>query len=99
MGLSASVRDGAGDCRMIDVEVPPTRHDVMQACDIMEDAGIAFGFNNLPKDLPRTLTIGKQQQLNKLMNLLREDISHSGYTEALTFALCSRDDVSSKLRS
>lgn len=59
MGLSASVRDGAGDCRMIDVEVPPTRHDVMQACDIMEDAGIAFGFNNLPKDLPRTLTIGR----------------------------------------
>lgn len=78
--------------------VPPTRHDVLQACDIMEDAGIAFDFNKLPKQLPHTLTIGKQQQLEKLRNLVREDIASAGYTEALTFALCSRDDVSKKLR-
>merc|ERR1711976_907530 len=29
---------------------------------------------------------------------VREDIASAGYTEALTFALCSRDDVSKKLR-
>merc|ERR1712178_302607 len=94
MGLSAKP-DGTDT---ISVTVPPTRHDVLQACDIMEDAGIAFDFNKLPKKLPQTLTIGKQQQLEKLRNLLREDIAAAGYTEALTFALCSRDDVSKKLR-
>jgi len=96
MGLSAMVEPNNSDT--INVVVPPTRHDVLQACDIMEDAAIAFGFNNLPKELPRTLTIGKQQQMSKLMNLLRHAIAHAGYTEALTFALCSRDDVSKKLR-
>lgn len=32
------------------------------------------------------------------MNLLREDIASAGYSEALTFALCSRDDLSTKIR-
>jgi len=94
MGLTAT-SDGSDT---IQVAVPPTRHDVMQACDIMEDAGVAFGFNNLPKSLPQTLTIGKQQQPEKLRNLLREDIAAAGYTEVLTFALCSRDDISKKLK-
>jgi len=94
MGLSAS----SDDTDKISVTIPPTRHDVLQACDIMEDAGIAYDFNKLPKELPKTLTIGKQQQLEKLRNLVREDIASAGYTEALTFALCSRDDVSKKLR-
>merc|ERR1712110_218714 len=96
MGLQASDDKARPD--VIRVTVPPTRHDILQACDIMEDAAVAFGFNNLPKQLPQTVTIGKQQQLNKLMNLMRQGISHSGYTEALSFALCSRADVSSKLR-
>ena len=29
---------------------------------------------------------------------LREQIAQAGFTEALTFSLCSRDDVSTKLR-
>lgn len=96
MALSACVDKADSD--QIHVTIPPTRHDILQACDIMEDAAVAFGFNNLPKTLPKTVAIGKQQQLNKLMNLMRKGVSQAGYTECLTFALCSRDDVSSKLR-
>ena len=29
--------------------IPPTRSDVLHACDIMEDVAIAYGYNNLPK--------------------------------------------------
>ena len=96
MALSACADKTDSD--KIHVTIPPTRHDILQACDIMEDAAVAFGFNNLPKTLPETVAIGKQQQLNKLMNLMRKGVSQAGYTECLTFALCSRDDVSSKLR-
>jgi len=95
MGLCASSKKGEDE---ISVTVPPTRHDVFHACDIMEDAGIAYDFNKLPKKLPTTVSIGKQQQLEKLRNLLREDVASAGYTEALTFALCSKDDISKKLR-
>ena len=28
---------------------PPTRSDVLHACDIMEDVAIAYGYNNLTK--------------------------------------------------
>jgi hypothetical protein len=30
------------------VRVPPTRSDVLHACDVMEDVAIAHGFNNIP---------------------------------------------------
>lgn len=49
---------GAGD--EIEVEIPPTRSDIIHACDIMEDAAIAYGFNNITRTTPRTYTIANQ---------------------------------------
>lgn len=81
----------------ISVEIPPTRHDIMHACDIYEDVAIAYGYNNIRKSLPATMTIGRQYPLNKLTEQMREQVAQSGFTEALTFTLCSRDDISTKL--
>jgi len=81
----------------IEVSIPPTRHDILHECDIVEDAGIAFGYNNIPKLLPETCFVGKQFQLNKLTDQLRQELAACGFTEVLTFSLCSRDDISSKL--
>ncbi|XP_026293829.1 phenylalanine--tRNA ligase beta subunit [Frankliniella occidentalis] len=81
----------------LSVCVPPTRHDVIHACDIYEDVAIAYGYNNIIKTLPRTNTIAQQLPINKLSDQLREEVAQAGFTEALTFALCSRDDISSKL--
>lgn len=36
--------------------------------------------------------------LNKLSELLRGEVAAAGWTEALNFALCSRDDISIRLR-
>ena len=41
------------------IEVPPTRTDIIQECDIAEDIGIAYGYNNIPRVFPPTNTIGK----------------------------------------
>lgn len=49
---------GVGD--EIEIEVPPTRSDILHACDIVEDAAIAFGFNNITRTTPRTDTIANQ---------------------------------------
>ncbi|KAG7272930.1 hypothetical protein CRUP_002510 [Coryphaenoides rupestris] len=87
---------GAGD--QIQVEIPPTRSDVIHACDIMEDAAMAYGFNNIPHTTPRTYTVANQFPLNKLTELLRQDLAAAGFTEALNFALCSQEDIADKLR-
>ncbi|XP_061574753.1 phenylalanine--tRNA ligase beta subunit [Cololabis saira] len=81
----------------IEVEIPPTRSDVIHACDIMEDAAIAYGFNNITRTTPRTYTVANQFPLNKLTELLRQDMAAAGFTEALNFALCSQEDIAEKL--
>ncbi|XP_037026287.1 phenylalanine--tRNA ligase beta subunit [Bradysia coprophila] len=81
----------------VSVEIPPTRHDVIHACDIYEDVAIGHGYNNIKRVLPPTMHIGRQYPLNKLTEQLREQVAQAGFTEALTFTLCSRDDISTKL--
>ena len=50
MGLRSTV-SGSNE---ITVEIPPTRSDILHACDIMEDVAIAYGFNNIVKTIPKT---------------------------------------------
>lgn len=80
------------------MEIPPIRHDIIHACDVYEDVAIAYGYNNIGKTIPKTNTIARQQPINKLTDQLREQLAQAGFTEALTFSLCSRDDISDKLR-
>ena len=78
--------------------MPPTRHDVIHACDIIEDVAISYGYNNIVRTVPKTNRVAEQFPLNKLTDLLREGIAAAGFTECLTFALCSRDDIASRLK-
>ncbi|KFM81187.1 Phenylalanine--tRNA ligase beta subunit, partial [Stegodyphus mimosarum] len=88
-----------GGSSLVKVEIPPTRHDIIHACDIMEDVAIAYGYNNIAKTIPHTVTIASQLPLNKLSDQLALELAQAGFTEALTFTLCSRDDISTKLRN
>lgn len=53
----------------------------------MEDVAIGYGFNNLPRAAPKTVTVGNPQPLSKLSDLLRDEIAHAGYSEVLTWCL------------
>ena len=57
------------------VTIPPTRSDVIHACDIWEDAAIAYGYNNIARVDPQVATYGKQQPVNQLSDHLRLVIS------------------------
>ncbi|KAJ3436645.1 phenylalanine--tRNA ligase beta subunit [Anaeramoeba flamelloides] len=83
---------------LLTIKAPPTRSDILHACDVAEDVGIAYGFNNIVKTTPKSNTIGDVFPLNELTELLRYEIAQAGYTEALTFALCSHDDCFKKMR-
>jgi len=36
-------------CAAWQTQVPPTRSDILHACDVVEDVAIAHGYNNIPK--------------------------------------------------
>jgi len=82
----------------VHVRVPITRSDIMHQCDIMEDVAIAYGYNNIPKQIPNTVTVGNPQSLNKVSDLLRLEVANAGFTEVLTFNLCSLNDNFKNLR-
>ncbi|KER29798.1 hypothetical protein T265_03705 [Opisthorchis viverrini] len=88
----------AGSSGLLSVRIPPTRHDILHACDIVEDVAIAHGYDNIPEQLPQTYNIAFRQPINRLADMIRTEIAHAGFTEALSFSLCSRDDISVKLR-
>lgn len=77
---------------ILEVTVPPTRSDILHAVDIAEDIGIAYGYNNIVKRVPTTSTVGAEQPLNNLTDLLRDEIGRAGYIEVLTHGLCSEYD-------
>lgn len=59
----------------VKIEVPPTRADVLHPCDIVEDIGIGFGYNNVPRVFPPTNTVGAYQPNNKFQDLLRAELA------------------------
>jgi len=91
-----AVLDYKGD---IVVTVPPLRSDIFHPCDILEDVAIGYGFNKLLSQAtpPKTLSHGKQQPLEHLSNTLRREFAFVGWTEILTFSLCSHSDNYDKL--
>lgn len=82
----------------IKVEFPPTRSDILHPCDIVEDIGIGYGFNNIAKVFPETNTVGSYQSNNKFTDLLRQELAQAGYIEQLTFSLISFKDNYERMR-
>ncbi|KAL7076913.1 hypothetical protein ACQ4LE_004118 [Meloidogyne hapla] len=82
----------------IEVKAPPTRHDILHECDLVEDLALAYGYNNIPPLLPQSNTVAEPFNLNKLSDQLRLQMAMSGWTEIMNFALCSTEDVGNKLR-
>lgn len=85
MGLKSAPRTNG----LVNVTIPPTRQDILHACDVVEDVGIAYGYNNIPWTMPQAVTVGKQLSINKLTDQLRFEIARCGFSEALTFSLVS----------
>ncbi|RDX55682.1 phenylalanyl-tRNA synthetase [Lentinus brumalis] len=90
MTLSASVSPNDPD--EIIVQIPPTRPDILHERDIMEDAAIAYGFNNLPDTFPTTSTVAQPLAINKLSDIIRTECAFDGWVEALPLILCSHEE-------
>jgi phenylalanyl-tRNA synthetase beta chain len=93
-----SESESKSESESLTVLAPITRSDVLHPCDVQEDLAIAYGYDNLRREFPKTLSYGKQQPLNKLTDLLRREVSLCGFDEVLTLSLCQRDDIFAHLR-
>lgn len=69
------------------VEIPPTRPDILHECDIMEDAAIAYGFNNLPDTFPATSTVAQPLAISRLSDIVRIEWAMAGWVEVLPLIL------------
>lgn len=87
----------SGDKRL-KVRVNPTRSDILHACDVVEDIGIGYGFNNIARVFPPTNTVGSYQPNNKFQDLIRAELGQAGYIEQLTFSLVSFKDNYENMR-
>ncbi|KAI1862486.1 hypothetical protein JX265_009200 [Neoarthrinium moseri] len=75
----------------VEVSIPPTRADILQRCDIMEDLGIAYGFNKLPR-MSVNRTVGSPLTINKLGDIIRLECGMAGWSEVMPLILCSHDE-------
>lgn len=95
MGLGVKTHDSNPDA--LTIVVPPTRTDILHACDVAEDLAISYGYNNIEKVPLQTVCYGYQQPFNKLSDLIRQEMAMSGYTECMTFSLISKEESIVKL--
>jgi phenylalanyl-tRNA synthetase beta chain len=74
-------------------QVPMYRTDILHECDVAEDLAISYGYDNVVPIMPPVNCIGTPYILNKVCDIVREEICHCGYNECLNFALCSIEDL------
>ncbi|RMZ80062.1 hypothetical protein DV737_g3133, partial [Chaetothyriales sp. CBS 132003] len=91
--MSLTARPSKSDDNLVDVDIPPTRADILHQADVMEDVCIAYGFNRLPRAFPKVgVTIAQPLAVNKLADIVRSEAAMAGWTEVMPLILCSHDE-------
>jgi len=79
------------------VIIPFYRADIMHSADIVEDIGIAFGYDNV-KEIPlATYTVGKTFSRVEKINKIREIIVGLGYNEIMSAILSNKNLLYDKM--
>lgn len=91
--MGHDAKPSSSDSNLLDVNVPITRADILHQADIMEDAAIAYGFNNLPRTFNApTTSVGAALPINKLADIVRLEAAMAGWSETMPLILCSHDE-------
>lgn len=91
--MSLQAKPSTTDADILDIDVPVTRADILHEADIMEDAAIAYGFNNLPRHFPGTSrSVAAALPINKLADIIRLEAAMAGWAEVMPLILCSHDE-------
>ncbi|CCK70578.1 phenylalanine--tRNA ligase subunit beta KNAG_0E03190 [Huiozyma naganishii CBS 8797] len=99
--LSLHGTQSSTDSDILTVSIPITRPDILHPCDIMEDAAIGYGYDNLPKGekLSNANFIASALPINKVADVFRIASSQASWLEVMALTLCSHDENFSFLRT
>ncbi|MFC7234991.1 phenylalanine--tRNA ligase subunit beta [Halosegnis marinus] len=86
-GLDADADESGG--LSYEVTIPPYRVDVLHPADLVDDAGRAYGFNELEPRYPDVSTVGGRHDRSKLERAARETLVGLGFEDLLNFHMIS----------
>ncbi len=88
----------AGHADQLKVLVPAYRNDVMHPVDLMEDAAIAYGYDNLKPELVPTFTVGAPRAIEEQSGIARRIMIGLGFHQVMTLVLTSEAATFEKWR-
>jgi phenylalanyl-tRNA synthetase beta chain len=99
-GLLRRMRFGAepAGADKVKVQVPCYRADIMHDWDIIEDVAIAYGYDKLESQPPRTFTVGKPHPVQVNMALARGVFTGLGYLEVMPFTLTNEEVLYTRMQ-
>jgi len=85
MGHAVSLEGG----ERLAVRVPAWRNDVMHPIDLIEDAAIAYGYENIRPELVPTFTVGQPRAIEERSAVARRVFTGLGFHQVMTLPLTS----------
>jgi phenylalanyl-tRNA synthetase beta chain len=87
-----------GDKGTLSVQVSAWRNDVMHPVDLIEDAAVAYGYDNLVPELVPTFTVGQPREIEERSAIARRVFVGLGFHQVLTLTLTSKPAAFEKWR-
>lgn len=79
------------------VEIPAWRTDVLHEVDLIEDAAIAYGYDNLVPEIPEISTIGKENPKETIKRKISDILTGLNMLEVSNYHLTKKHDQFSKM--
>ncbi len=75
------------------VSIPAWRTDILHEVDIIEDIGIAYGYDNLEPEIPKVATIGQEAKHNLFHSKVADILAGLGLLEVSSLHLIKQDEA------
>lgn len=82
---------------LLEVTPPPYRDDIMHQVDICEDIAISRGYKSFEPVMPSQMTVGGLCEIELFTDLIRGDMTGTGFQEIVSNILTSREDILDKM--
>jgi len=86
-----------GKGRVVEVQIPKFRMDILHPVDIMEDIAIGFGFDRIEPAMPQTMTTGKLSLVTGIKNKVRDLMVGMEYLEVMNYIMTSPEVLGYKM--
>lgn len=82
---------------VLKVRSPAYRADLMHEYDLIEDAGIGYGYERVAPRLVPAMTVGRPQPIEELSEVCRRSLTGLGFLETMTLELTSPEEHLTRL--